>query len=444
MSKIVTVLHNASNQEVSAQLILEGNIRKFSFERMMDAHNKVEQNDATYSCPNCKQPLSIKISSTGNRFFSHHPNSQYCEWKSDDERPDIPEELTTSEGKLHRYYKAMIQLALSRTDGVSKISSEKRVYIGQSSEKYRYPDVQCCYNGVQVAFEVQISNLSPEVIVAREKDYESIGWRLVWLLPKDKRFITYSDIINNPDSFAFYCSINSDLVNQWEREKKISFFCPVWKPWLGGRKVHDDTEYHYFSLNDVIESIPEDDGYLQPSEMQFQKGSLKYLTEAGTVNLLKILTLPDNYLGGNQSAQDAALDNYFLTQLGFVKTLKDAFRVIGSIKAQKSLWEIGGGLERALIFKFYPHVQRDNFSISKRYENYVPVALGTALTYHPELLETDVMKALLHDFQTNESFLDVESPIDQITGRGSHLLLAMFPKFTEFWKNRFLRDYFRE
>ncbi|MFC3203219.1 DUF6035 family protein [Alteromonas oceani] len=445
MSKIISVIRNASGEEISAQAVLEGNEKKFSFERMLDAHHRRDTGGYAYSCSLCEQPLSIKLSSNGNRFFSHNPQSNDCDWKIEDGGPNIPNSLTDSEGRLHRYYKAMIQLSLSRTDGVKDIKSEKRVYIAHSRERYRYPDVQCSFQGINIAFEVQVSSLSPEMIVSRERDYESIGWKLIWLLPKDKRFITQFDIINNPSSVAFFCSLNTQLLERWEVDRAISFQCPIWKPSLNYKKVQDDSEYHAFDLVDVISSMSEDDGYLRPGDFQFPKGSLKYITETGTENLMLALARPDEYRSlSNQTKQDAALDDYFINQLKFTKNLKNALRVIGSIKVGKSLWEVEGDLDRVLIIKFYPRILDNDESLSNKYGDFVAVAIAAAFTYQPELLKTPIFEKLISDFLVDERFEDIESPIGQIKGRGSKYLLSMFPRFSDFWDDSFLRDYLRE
>ena len=444
MSKIVVVRLNATGKEVSAQAILEGNAQKFSFERMADAHHVSTRGESGYSCPMCNESLSIKTSNNFNRFFSHRPNSPDCDWKTDDERPDTPSQLTTPEGLLHKYYKAMIQLALSRTDGVESIDSEKWVYIDEARERHRQPDVQCKYKGTLIAFEVQVSNLSPAIIVSREKDYESIGWKLIWLLPMEKRFLTQLDILHNPNSNAFFCSINSELINRWEQDQKISFQCPVWKPSLGYKKVVHGSEVHPFGLDDVITALPEDDGYLMPSDFNFAKGSLKYLTESGTENLLNILSCPDDYRSPSSTPQDLALDDYFLNQLQLTKNLKNAVRLIGSVRVGKSLWEIEGGLERALIFKFFPRVQDDDLTLSKMYADFLPAALAAALTYVPGLLNTEIFQDLIAELHGNEIFEDIEKPLDSIKGRGSELLLSMFPKLSVFWEERIIKDYLRD
>ncbi|WP_445777032.1 competence protein CoiA family protein [Shewanella sp.] len=444
MSKIVSVIQNSTGKEISAQAVLDGNEKKFSFERMTNAHHRLVTGCSKYSCPMCNEPLSIKTSQNSNRFFSHNPNSPDCEWKTDDERPDIPSELTSSEGRLHKYYKAMIQLALSRTDDVEEIDSEVWVYIDDAKEKHRQPDVQCKYKGVRIAFEVQVSYLTPEEIVAREKDYESIGWKLIWLLPMEKRFITREDILNSPYSNAFVCSISSTLVDRWEKEQTISFQCPVWKPSIGYSKVVDGSEYHTFNLDDVITSLPEDDGDLMPSDFNFPKGTVKYLIEVGTENLLNILSCPDDYRSlSNRTPQDLALDDYFLRQLKFTKNLKNAVRLIGSIKVGKSLWEIEGNFERVLRLKFYPRAFNGDYSLNNKYSDFLPAALAVALTYNPDLLDTEVFDALKAELHENEIFEDVETPLDSIIGRGSELLLAMFPRLSMFWEERFIKEYLR-
>lgn len=444
MSKIVFVIHNATGKEVSAQAILDGNDQKFSFERMADAHHMSTLGEKRYSCPMCNKSLSIKTSYNGNRFFSHYPNSPDCCWKTDDEKPDIPSQLTTPEGLLHKYYKAMIQLALSRTDGVESIDSEKWVYIDEGRERHRQPDVQCKYKGTLIAFEVQVSSLSPEIIVAREKDYENIGWKLIWLVPMEKRFLTQIDIRHNPDSNAFFCSINSELINRWDQEQKISFQCPVWKPSLGYKKVVDGSEVHPFSLEDVITTLPEDDGYLMPSDFNFPKGSLKYLTESGTENLLNILSCPDDYRSHSSMPQDFALDDYFLKQLGLTKNLKNAVRLIGSVRVGRSLWEIEGGLEQALKFKFFPRIKDNDVTLSKKYAAFLPATLAAALTYLPRLRETKIFQVLIAELRENEIFEDIETPLDSIEGGGSEFLLSMFPKLSMFWEERFIKDYLRD
>ncbi|GGB75420.1 hypothetical protein [Shewanella inventionis] len=79
--------------------------------------------------------------------------------------------------------------------------------------------------------------------------------------------------------------------------------------------------------------------------------------------------------------------------------------------------------------------------MSKKYATFLPAALAAALTYNPDLLDTEVFGALIAELHENEIFGDVETPLDSIAGRGDDFLLAMFPRLSMFWKQAFIKDY---
>lgn len=424
---ILTVFDNSSGFEVSAESVLSGNESRFSFERMTNATRIHTGDTSKYSCGWCNVSLTLKTSCLGNRFFSHFADSDDCPWKSDI-NTSAPNDLTTPEGELHKFWKAKLSYYLSITGGVTNIAIEKNVTSPDGA--FRRPDVQCCYIGKKIAFEVQVSNLSPEVIIAREKFYENIDWELVWLLPSDKINIIHFDLVNNPNSKSFYAVLDSGWLKSCERRNLLVLIYPIWTPDILNSKVSNKYTYETYSLEDITLHVCEN-SFPKPEDEILAKGSVKFMREIATEKLLYLLSCPDSYAPLSQrTVQDIALDDYFKQQLNFTAPLKNAVRLIGGIKIGKSLWETPSPFIDILIEKL----------LTQKYSRYLPAAIAAIFAYRPSILNYFEISDMVVEYSESEDFYDIEDPFQCISGKGADYLLAMFPQLEKFWDGRLLNE----
>lgn len=116
--------------------------------------------NAPFLCPECHAEVRLRTGKVRVNHFSHK-TSDYCGYG-------------TGETEAHRRCKMEIYEALRRQPGVEKAALER------SLGSVR-PDISAYIQGVPVAIEVQISNLSQETIIHRTREYERQGIYVLWL-----------------------------------------------------------------------------------------------------------------------------------------------------------------------------------------------------------------------------------------------------------------------
>ena len=115
---------------------------------------------APFCCPECDSEVILRVGSVRLSNFAH--------------KPPVTCEYGKGESEAHRRCKMEIYEALSREPSVTKLALER-------SLKTNRPDVSAFINGVPVAIEVQISNLTMETIIRRTEAYGRMGVYVLWL-----------------------------------------------------------------------------------------------------------------------------------------------------------------------------------------------------------------------------------------------------------------------
>ncbi len=116
---------------------------------------------APFCCPECDSEVILRVGSVRLSNFAH--------------KPPVTCEYGKGESEVHRRCKMEIYEALSREPSVTKLALERSI------KKTTRPDVSAYINGVPVAIEVQISNLTMETIVRRTEAYGRMGVYVLWL-----------------------------------------------------------------------------------------------------------------------------------------------------------------------------------------------------------------------------------------------------------------------
>jgi competence protein CoiA len=126
----------------------------------VNAYDERKEN-GPFRCLECGDPVMLKIGQNRINHFAHeNPIARhYAENESDD----------------HRSCKMQIFEALKRHPNVRDVAMERPFGTNR-------PDVSARINGVPVAIEIQISNLSLETIMQRTIEYHRKGIYVLWLL----------------------------------------------------------------------------------------------------------------------------------------------------------------------------------------------------------------------------------------------------------------------
>lgn len=118
------------------------------------------QANAPFLCPECAELVILRTGAGRVSHFAHTP-AVLCPY-------------ALAESETHRLCKKEIFDALLREPGVARAALERSLGTAR-------PDVSANINGVPVAIEVQISNLSLETIARRTAEYARRGIYVLWL-----------------------------------------------------------------------------------------------------------------------------------------------------------------------------------------------------------------------------------------------------------------------
>lgn len=126
------------------------------------------KSDGPFACPKCKCDVIIRKGNIKIHHFSHLPFST-CGYG-------------VGESEYHRRCKRAIYDALSTIDKVSYCELEYDMGLV-------IPDIYAIIDGVNVAIEVQLSNLSVNDITRRTRRYNDLAISVLWLPLFDKKLV---------------------------------------------------------------------------------------------------------------------------------------------------------------------------------------------------------------------------------------------------------------
>ncbi len=218
------------------------------------------QSQAPFPCPECGDPVILKSGKSRVNYFAHEiPMAcRYAENESDG----------------HRRFKMEIFLALQNLPHVRNVTLERPLGTNR-------PDVSAEINGVPVAIEIQISNLSIEMITQRTIDYHRRGYYVLWLLPWTPKL----------DAKRY-------TPRQWEKSIHAAYFGRVYY-WLEGLNI---VSYHF---DPHLKSVPQKSWYSPKGKKitagGYSRRSKRYRTaiRGSTFNLATDLS-PATVTGGKE------------------------------------------------------------------------------------------------------------------------------------------------
>ena len=206
--------------------------------------NNNRHNSPLYLCPECEQPLILRMWKDQSGFyFSHEFKSPICPIKEEnrESRKTINKGKykDANESALHSFLKTMLESCLLVDVDFSGVKKE-RWWKGEDGIEYRRPDVQADYKTeLHVAFEIQLSTTYADDIADRMDFARRNKGILIWVAHKidhAKLRTAFMDSLyaNNSNIFIF----NDEMYNKSLDAKKIHLECL----WL---EPHDLEEQHY-------------------------------------------------------------------------------------------------------------------------------------------------------------------------------------------------------
>lgn len=181
----------------------------------MEVHTTLEVNPR-FLCAQCMTPVYLVSRPEGKKlFFRHTLEDGRCSavtrgLLSQDEI-DARKYNGVKESWLHIEMKRWIVECLRADGRFTDIVVEGR-WTGEFTGAWRKPDVRALFNGVRVAFEVQLSTTYINVIAQRREFYRKEGGLLFWVFSEfnmGARRLTQDDVFYNNNRNAFIVTKNT-------------------------------------------------------------------------------------------------------------------------------------------------------------------------------------------------------------------------------------------
>lgn len=147
-----------------------------------ELRDAVQRKKREFFCVECGQNLNISTSKKDLIYFKHFSKSDDCVLKNatKNEIKSFNEFYVAKESPRHKYLKNEIGSRLKSIKGVSSVHIDDKFIIRNG--KKRRPDVYCEYKGFELAFEIQLSDLSLNYLASRHEFYKENGIFLIWIL----------------------------------------------------------------------------------------------------------------------------------------------------------------------------------------------------------------------------------------------------------------------
>lgn len=176
----------------------------------MNVRSRVRKDDPLYRCSLCNVAVYICRAKESFKFFFRHQHEDgSCPAQTrgtlNQDEINARKYNGAKESKLHRRMKEWVCQCLA-ADGRFQDIAQEPIWKGPLTGERRRPDVRAVYNGLPIAFEIQLSTTHLDVIAARRDFYMQEGGLLVWLFAEfdaEHRRMTDDDVFYNNNLNAF-------------------------------------------------------------------------------------------------------------------------------------------------------------------------------------------------------------------------------------------------
>jgi Spy/CpxP family protein refolding chaperone len=176
----------------------------------MEVNSSVQRGEPMYVCSICGAAVRIRRSPTRPKFFFKHRHEDgncpaITAGQLSQGEINARQYNGAKESRLHRRMKDWISECLAADGRFTDIKQEP-TWKGTLTGERRRPDVRAGYNGLPIAFEVQLSTTHLDVISARRDFYLQEGGLLFWVFAEftaDRRRMTDDDVFYNNNLNAF-------------------------------------------------------------------------------------------------------------------------------------------------------------------------------------------------------------------------------------------------
>lgn len=219
--KIATVLLAETGQELPTRELISNDFDKAMEVRHLSRTSTLEDRPL-YLCPECFSSLRLIQQPETRKFhFRHSIEDGRCSVLT---RGELSKEEINAikyngqkESFRHREIKQWLVDSLQASGLFQNIAQEKR-WEGKITGAWRKPDVSATFNGLRLAFEVQLSTTFIDVILERRQFYQKEGGLLIWVFgefPLKGRRLMQDDVfhLNNHNAF---------IVNKSSRDQSVA------------------------------------------------------------------------------------------------------------------------------------------------------------------------------------------------------------------------------
>jgi hypothetical protein len=209
---VAKVLESASGVERDAQDVIGSDTDRL-MQMRLSVRTSVLEGEPQYLCAECFTPVYLCCRrSTRHFFFRHSIEDGRCSaiTRGELNHDEILAKKYNGakESLLHRQMKQWVVESLYASGQFADIKQESR-WQGSITGKWRQPDVSALYQGLRVAFEIQLSTTFLDVIALRRLFYLKEGGLLFWVFAKfddGSRRLTMDDVFFNNNQNAFIVS----------------------------------------------------------------------------------------------------------------------------------------------------------------------------------------------------------------------------------------------
>lgn len=230
--EITEVLETETGKKVLVQEALGSD-----YPAMMQLRSRVKaannNGQPLFRCAICQVQVFICGRPDGQKFFfKHYHEDGSCpaitRGEVDRDEIDARKYNGVKESLAHIQMKDWLEACLKADHRFSLVKKEAR-WAGRLTGEWRKPDVSAVYEGVRVAFEIQLTTTYLDVIVKRREFYLQEGGLIFWVFASfdnEHRRLTEDDVFYNNNQNAFI--VNPGTVKESLEQKRLLLEC-VWQ-----------------------------------------------------------------------------------------------------------------------------------------------------------------------------------------------------------------------